>query len=125
MEIPNPGDEFNFGDEVVNPYEDENENANTGDNKKKDEFNFGPSSPIGNDNNNQFNFDRQSNLSLGSEIKKIDEDNNNENKFKANDSNVFNVDFSDSNRKPERKDSKDTFNFNTMDNQKDADEWDF
>ena len=124
LEIPNPGDEFNFGDEVVNPYEDENENANTGDNKKKDEFNFGPSSPIGNDNNNQFNFDRQSNLSLGSEIKKIDEDNN-ENKFKANDSNVFNVDFSDSNRKPERKDSKDTFNFNTMDNQKDADEWDF
>ena len=125
MEIPNPGDEFNFGDEVANPYGDDNENVNANDSKKKDEFNFGLNSPITNENNNQFNFDRQSNLSLGSEIKKIDEDN--ENKFKTNDSNVFNVDFPDSNKKPERKDSKDTFNFNTMDNQKDGDgdEWDF
>ena len=121
LEIPNPGDDFNFGDEVVNPYGDENANNN----KKKDEFNFGINSPIENDNNNHFNFDRQSNLSLGSEIKKIDEVYNNENKFKANDSNVFNVDNADSNKKPERKDSKDTFNFNTMDNQKDGDEWDF
>ena len=104
LEIPNPGDEFNFGDEVVNPYEDENENANTGDNKKKDEFNFGPSSPIGNDNNNQFNFDRQSNLSLGSEIKKIDEENQfpnlngnasnkNNDKLKMNDSTAFNFEY--------------------------------
>ena len=39
---------------------------------KKDDFNFGLSSPIG---DNHFNFDSKSNLSLGSEIKKIDEEN--------------------------------------------------
>ena len=130
MEIPNPGDDFNFGEEVVNPYEDNDKNTNENDNKKEN-FNFGPSSPIG---NNNFNFDRQSNLSLGSEIKKIDEDNGNfdkdnagknNDKVKSNDSNVFNFEFEEKNKQPERKESKDTFNFNTMDNQKEGDEWDF
>ena len=118
-EIPNPSDDFNFGDEVVNPYEDENDNK-----KKKDDLNFGLSSPIG---DKQFNFDRQSNVSLGSEIKKIDEENaftNNE-KLKNNESNAYNFEFGEDNKKPERKDSKETFNFNTMDNQKEGDEWDF
>ena len=118
-EIPNPSDDFNFGDEVVNPYEDENDNK-----KKKDDLNFGLSSPIG---DKQFNFDRQSNVSLGSEIKKIDEENaftNNE-KLKNNECNAYNFEFGEDNKKPERKDSKETFNFNTMDNQKEGDEWDF
>ena len=117
-EIPNPGIDFNFGDEVVNPYEDENENK-----KKKDDFNFGLSSPIG---DNQFNFDRQSNVSLGSEIKKIDEVNAfpKNDKLENNDSNVFNFQNSEDKR-PERKESKESFNFNTMDNQKEKDEWDF
>ena len=117
-EIPNPGDDFNLGDEVVNPYED------NGTNKKKDDFNFGPSSPI---EEKHFNFDRQSNVSLGSEIKKIDEDNLNtegdhqdKNHFKNNDSNMFNFEYEKSEKK-----NKETFNFNTMDNKKEDDEWDF
>ncbi len=63
-EIPGP-DDFNFGqDEVANPYEINDNNNND---KKKDDLNFGLSSPIG---NNHFNFDGQSNLSLGNQIKK-------------------------------------------------------
>ena len=112
LEIPNPGD-FNFGEEVVNPYEDEN-------NSKKNDVNFGVTSPI---EDKQFNFDRQSNISLGSEIKKIDEENNN--KLKSNDSNVFNFEYEVNKKNPERKESNDTFNFNTNDNQKENDEWDF
>ena len=46
-EIPSP-DAFNFGNEVVNPYEDN-------DTKKKDDLNFGLSSPI---EDKHFNFDR-------------------------------------------------------------------
>ena len=116
LEIPNPGDDFNFGEEVVNPYGDENYNGKN----KKDEFNFGTNSPIG---DKQFNFDRPSSVSLGSEIKKMDEENND--KLKANDSNVFNFEYGGNNKNPEKKENKDTFNFNTNDNQKDADEWDF
>ncbi len=63
-EIPGP-DDFNFGqDEVANPYEINDNNNND---KKKDDLNFGLSSPIG---NNHFNFYGQSNLSLGNQIKK-------------------------------------------------------
>ena len=108
-----------FGDEVANPYEDDTENK-----KKKDDSNFDFNSPIG---DKQFNFDKQSNVSLGSEIKKIDEENvfaNNE-KLKNNESNAFHFDYGEDNKKPERKDSKETFNFNTMDNQKEGDECDF
>ena len=112
LEIPNPGD-FNFGEEIVNPYEDES-------NSKKNDVNFGVNSPI---EDKQFNFDRQSNISLASEIKKIDEENND--KLKANDSNVFNFEYEVNKKNPERKESKDTFNFNTNDNQKENDEWDF
>ena len=80
-EIPGP-DDFNFWkDEVGNPYE-----INDNNDKKKDDLNFGPSSPIG---DNHFNFDRQSNLSLGSEIKKIDEENQYPN-LNGNDSNKNN-----------------------------------
>ena len=120
-EIPDPGDDFNLGDEIVNPYTENKEK-----NKKKDDFNFEPSSPI---EEKQFNFDRPSNVSLGSEIKKIDEDNGNiniggehsdKNKFKGNDSNMFNLEYGETDKK-----SKETFNFNTMDKQKDNDEWDF
>ncbi len=131
-EIPGP-DDFNFGqDEVVNPYETNDNNNND---KKKDDLNFGPSSPIG---DNHFNFDRQSNLSLGSEIKKIDEENQfpnlngnasnkNNDKLKMNDSNAFNFEYKgekDNNIKRESKEL-DTFNFNTADNQKEGDDWDF
>ena len=126
-DIPSP-DAFNFGNEVVNPYEDN-------DTKKKDDLNFGLSSPI---EDKHFNFDRQSNLSLGSEIKKIDEynqypnfnDNNTtkkDNKLEINDTNVFNFEYDEDNKKSVRKESKDTdtFNFNTAENQKEGDEWDF
>jgi len=67
-EIPNPGiDDFNFGQEPLNPYEeDDNDN-----NKKKSDLNFGFNSPI---DNKHFNFDKN-NISLASEIKKIDDDN--------------------------------------------------
>ena len=34
MEIPNPGDDFNFGEEVVNPYEDNVNNTNENEKKK-------------------------------------------------------------------------------------------
>ena len=53
----------------------------------------------------------------------MDEENND--KLKANDSNVFNFEYGGNNKNPEKKENKDTFNFNTNDNQKDADEWDF
>ena len=85
-------------------------------NKKKYNLNFEPSSPIG---NNNFNFEDK-----GSEIKKIDEGNvnfdkdnteKNNDKIKANDSNVFNFEYGENNKKPERNESKDTFNFNTID----------
>ena len=124
-EIPGT-DAFNFGNEIVNPYEDNNT-------KKKEDLNFGLSSPI---EDKHFNFGGQS--SLGSEIKKIDEDNqypnfndNNttkkENKLEINDTNVFNFEYDEDNKKSVRKESKDTdtFNFNTADNQKEGDEWDF
>ena len=63
---------------------------------------------------------------MGSEIKKIDEENAfpKNDKLKNNDSNVFNFQNSEDKR-PERKESKESFNFNTMDNQKEKDEWDF
>ena len=129
-EIPNPGiDDFNFGQEPLNPYEeDDNDN-----NKKKSDLNFGFNSPI---DNKHFNFDKN-NISLASEIKKIDDDNgypnieqenlgNNNEKLKINDSNVFKFEYGeDNNQQPERKQSKDTFNFNTTVNQKEGDEWDF
>ena len=65
---------------------------------KKDDLNFGLNSPI---EDNHFYFDSQSNLSLGSEIKKIDEENQypnlngnasnkNNDKLKMNDSTSFN-----------------------------------
>ena len=68
---------------------------------KKDDLNFWLSSPIG---DNHFYFDSQSNLSLGSEIKKIDEENQfpnlngnasnkNNDKLKMNDSNAFNFEY--------------------------------
>jgi hypothetical protein len=131
-EIPGP-DDFNFGqDDVVNPYETNNNNNN--DDKKKEDLNFGVNSPIG---DNHFNFDRQSNLSLGSEIKKIDEDNpypnfngnssnKNNDKLKINDSNAFNFEYKDEKQNIKRESKEiDAFNFNTADNQKDGDEWDF
>ena len=63
-------DDLNFGkEEVTNPYETNDNNNND---KKKDDLNFLLSSPIG---DNHFYCDSQSNLSLGSEIKKIDEEN--------------------------------------------------
>ena len=95
-EIPGP-DDFNFWkDEVANPYE-----INDNNDKKKDDLNFGLSSPIG---NNHFNFDGQSSLSLGSQIKKKDEENKylnlngnatnkNNDKLKMNDSTAFNVEY--------------------------------
>ena len=112
-EIPNPGiDDFNFDQEPVNPYEIASPNENK-----------------------QFNFDRQSNLSLGSEIKKIDEDNgypnldlenagNNNEKLKVNDSNVFKFEYGGDNKQPEKQ-SKDPFNFNTSVKKEEGDEWDF
>ena len=35
MEIPNPGDDFNVGEEVVNPYEDNVNNTNENEKKKR------------------------------------------------------------------------------------------
>ena len=117
------GDDFN-----INFGKEENEANNE---KKRDGINFGTDSPI---ENKKFNFDNKyTNMSLGSEIKKIeqndypnfDDDNKNNN---YNDSKMFHFEFGDeNNRKSERKESldKDTFNFNTTVNQKEGDEWDF
>ena len=112
-EIPNPGiDDFNFDQGPVNPYE--------------------VGSPI---ENKHFNFDRQSNLSLGSEIKKIDDDNgypnmdmenagNNNDKLKVNDSNVFKFEYGGDNKQTDKQ-TKDPFNFNTSVKKEEGDEWDF
>ena len=121
-------DDFNIN------FETEESKINT---EKKKDINFGMDSPI---ENKKFNFDvKYSNMSLGSEIKKIEQndypnfdetnnkinvnDNNNNN-----DSNMFHFEFGeDNNKNSERKKSldKDTFNFNTTVNQKEGDEWDF
>ena len=112
-EIPNPGiDDFNFDQGPVNPYE--------------------VASPI---ENKHFNFDRQSNLSLGSEIKKIDDDNgypnldmenagNNNDKAKVNDSNMFKFEYGGDNKQADKQ-TKDPFNFNTSVKKEEGDEWDF
>jgi hypothetical protein len=131
-DIPGP-DDTNFGQDIVNPY-DINDIDNKNSARKKDNFNFEPSSPI---ENKQLNFERPINLSLASEIKKIDEDNpypdfegkkeNFSNKnTKMNDSNAFNFEY-ERDKQNEKKENKDldTFNFNTNDNQKEGDEWDF
>jgi len=114
-EIPNPGiDDFNFDQEPVNPYEVASPNENE---------------------NKHFNFDRQSNLSLGSEIKKIDDDNgypnmdmenagNNNDKLKINDSTAFKFEYGGDNKQND-KPAKDPFNFNTSVKKEDGDEWDF
>ena len=105
------GDDFN-----INFGQEENKANND---KKRDSINFGLDSPI---ENKKFNFENKyTNISLGSEIKKIeqndypnfDDDNKNNN---YNDSKMFHFEFGDeNNRKSERKESldKDTFNFNT------------
>ena len=112
-EIPNPGiDDFNFDQEPVNPYEVASPNENK-----------------------HFNFDRQSNLSLASEIKKIDEDNgypnmdmenagNNNDKLKVNDSNAFKFEYG-GDKNQNDKQGKDPFNFNTSVKKEEGDEWDF
>ena len=120
-------DDFNIN------FEQEESKINT---EKKKDINFGMDSPI---ENKKFNFDaKYSNMSLGSEIKKIEQNdypnfeesnsktNNNDNN--NNDSHMFHFEFGeDTIKKSERKQSldKDTFNFNTTVNQKEGDEWDF
>ena len=98
---------------------------------KKKEINFGFDSPR--ENKKRSVDHKLSTMSLGSEIKKIEqndypnfeETNNKINN--ANDSNMFHFEFGEENKKSERKQSidKDTFNFNTTVNQKEGDEWDF
>ena len=98
---------------------------------KKKEINFGFDSPR--ENKKRSVDHKLSTISLGSEIKKIEqndypnfeETNNKINN--ANDSNMFHFEFGEENKKSERKQSidKDTFNFNTTVNQKEGDEWDF
>ena len=121
-------DDFNIN------FETEESKINT---EKKKDINFGMDSPI---ENKKFNFDvKYSNMSLGSEIKKIEQNdypnfdetnnkiNSNDNN-NNNDSNMFHFEFGeDNNKNSERKKSldKDTFNFNTTVNQKEGDEWDF
>ena len=104
---------------------------NKANNEKKNNINFGLDSPI---ENKKFNFETKfTNISLGSEIKKIEQNDypnldETNNKINNNDSNMFHFEFGeDNNRKSERKKSvdKDTFNFNTTVNQKEGDEWDF
>ena len=120
-------DDFNIN------FEQEESKINT---EKKKDINFGTDSPI---ENKKFNFDNKyTNMSLGSEIKKIEQNdypnfeesnsktNNNDNN--NNDSHMFHFEFGeDTIKKSERKQSldKDTFNFNTTVNQKEGDEWDF
>ena len=115
-------DDFNIN------FEQEENKANN--DKKRDSINFGMDSPI---ENKKFNFENKySNISLGSEIKKIEQNEypnfDETNKINNNDSKMFHFEFGDeNNRKSERKESldKDTFNFNTTVNQKEGDEWDF
>ena len=128
LEDLSQGDDFNFN------FDQEEKKENT---ERKGSINFGTDSPI---ENKKFNFENKyANISLGSEIKKIeqndypnfDEVNNtnlNNNKINTNDSNMFHFEFGEeSAKKQERKLSKDkeSFNFNTTVNQKDGDEWDF
>ena len=116
------GDDFN-----INFEPDENKTNN----EKKKDIHFGLDSPI---ENKKFNFDSKfNNISLGSEIKKIEQNDypnldETNNKNNNNDSKMFHFEYGeDTNRKSERKQSldKDTFNFNTTVNQKEGDEWDF
>ena len=127
MEEMSGADDFNIN------FEQEESKINT---EKKKDINFGTDSPI---ENKKFNFDNKyTNMSLGSEIKKIEQNdypnfeesnsktNNNDNN--NNDSHMFHFEFGeDTIKKSERKQSldKDTFNFNTTVNQKEGDEWDF
>ena len=122
-DISAPGDdEFNIN------FEQEESKVND---EKKKEINFGTDSPI---ENKKFTFDNKTtNMSLGSEIKRIEqndypdleETNSKMNNNNNNESNMFHFDYGDEIKKSERKLSKDTFNFNTTVNQKEGDEWDF
>ena len=122
MEEMSGADDFNIN------FEQEYNKAH---NEKKDEINFSVDSPI---ENKKFNFDNKfSNISLGSEIKKIEQNDypnldETNNKINYNDSKMFHFELGDDSiKKSERKQSadKDTFNFNTTVNQKEGDEWDF
>ena len=122
-DISAPGDdEFNIN------FEQEESKVND---EKKKEINFGTDSPI---ENKKFAFDNKTtNMSLGSEIKRIEqndypdfeETNSKMNNNNNNESNMFHFEYGDEIKKSERKLSKDTFNFNTTVNQKEGDEWDF
>ena len=133
---PEKLEELSGGDDFDIDFDKDEKKKNA---ERKSSFNFGTDSPI---ENKKFNFDtKYSNISLGSEIKKIeqndypnfDEVNNtnaniNNTKINQNDSNMFHFEFGEeSAKKQERKQSKDkeSFNFNTSVNQKDGDEWDF
>ena len=115
------GDDFNF----------ELEENKTNDDRKNS-INFGMDSPR---ENKKINLDsKYSYMSLGSEIKKIEQNDYpnfeeaNNNKINNNDSKMFHFEFGEnSNKKQEKQFSKDkeSFNFNTTVNQKDGDEWDF
>ena len=133
---PEKLEELSGGDDFDIDFDKDEKKKNA---ERKSSFNFGTDSPI---ENKKFNFDtKYTNISLGSEIKKIeqndypnfDEVNNtnaniNNTKINQNDSNMFHFEFGEeSAKKQERKQSKDkeSFNFNTTVNQKDGDEWDF